>query len=103
MEMNWSYIAGFIDGEGHIVPKKTVPSGRIIIVNTDKRIMDMIAEFLYNNYITFSMCKRNTKEKPHHKDVYQMTISGKNAIRKILDNCNILDIEKLNKLKELVA
>ena len=42
--MNWSYLAGFIDGEGSIIIKP--PRIRLYISNTNREILEKIKEFV---------------------------------------------------------
>jgi hypothetical protein len=47
--MNWSYIAGFIDGEGWIGYTNNYP--RIVITQKNKIVLEKIKEFVGNGYI----------------------------------------------------
>lgn len=42
-EMNWSYIAGFFDGDGCITKEKI---WRIILTNTNKKVLESIRDFI---------------------------------------------------------
>ena len=64
------YVSGMIDSEGHVNRKKSY----IMIVNTNKRILDSCKHFLSSIGINSSISKR----KPSEKDVldsYRMYIS----------------------------
>ena len=78
MQMNWNYLAGFIDGEGclciRMSPSKTTLSGfrysaSLSIGNTNKRVLDLIQQFLKINEIKSNICimipdKRTSEPKP---------------------------------------
>jgi hypothetical protein len=82
--MNFSYIAGFIDGEGTIRFQRTGKYRRlqpmVSVTNTHKGILDEIASFL--GYGTVIFCKANN---PRSKDYYHLLITGTERLGHLLD------------------
>jgi hypothetical protein len=81
----WSYIAGFIDGEGCITltnPKKvnTRFVGEILIVNTNIFVLRWIKHRILGNL------NKRKKQSPNHKTAYCLKISKREDIIRILDN-----------------
>jgi hypothetical protein len=72
-----AYIAGIIDGEGH-VGIQSVKDGfylKIVISNSSKALIDWLLERLPNKYVQ----KREAGHSTNTKDIYNLHISGKDA------------------------
>jgi len=41
-KISWGYLGGIIDGEGYVASPYIRPSGSLIIVNTDKKLLEQI-------------------------------------------------------------
>lgn len=76
------YLAGIVDGEGHFyrpfVKKGNSEYGynqpRLVVVNTDKALIDWLAEN-FGGYV----CIRK-KQKAHHKQCWQWVVAGQRAV-----------------------
>lgn len=80
-----SYIAGFIDGEGCLTvsfskrPRNvTVFSARVVIVNTDKPIINWLLKKIGGS------CRKKQNPKAHHKMSYHVTLSAQHRVVKFL-------------------
>ncbi len=107
--MHKQYIAGFIDGEGHVGIIKMKPQEKyreksvryipkITIVNTNKRILEII-----QNKLGGSLCERK-QEKPHHKKTYSLQIYGNSLKRALpfLSKYLIIKKKQTECLKEMI-
>lgn len=50
--MDWSYVAGFFDGEGSIHKDKKSNSWTVQLTQKDREVLDQIREFLINHSIS---------------------------------------------------
>jgi len=101
MSMNkndWTYLAGFIDGEGNIGIDKYSKYGKAInyaikvaISNTNRPILNWIQDY-YGGYISTLKRKR-----PNYKECYQLTV------RHLRANRMLKDIEPYLKIKREIA
>ena len=81
-KMNWSYIAGFIDGEGSIVKRKY--GFAISIPQTNLEVLEEMKEFIgYGNIYKL------TKRKSHWKDAWTYMIQSQGGVYYVI--INILD------------
>jgi len=69
--MNWSYIAGFFDGEGSIVPiSSNGKSYRVSIAQSNKEVLELMAEFLdqygIHTWITYKQPTSLTRLPGYH-------------------------------------
>lgn len=85
--MTLDYVAGIVDGEGTISlhPYKTYYKGRgympyISVANTDRRLLDAMAEFFKELGVSSSFCTKPAR-KANHKVSYAISVRGAKAIR----------------------
>jgi len=91
--MNWSYIAGFFDGEGCISKNGTGhPCGSLSYVamlpqSESRRIaLDKIAEFLDTQKITYGFYKRKGKDRgPNFEQMYNIRVMKRESLMKFLE------------------
>lgn len=89
--MDWSYIAGFFDGEGSLNHKKNLY--RVCITQTDFDVLKAIQEFSLVGYVVVI-----TKRKSHWKDAWLYYIASQKDVYLFLKNIQ----DKLYVKKELV-
>ena len=103
--MDWSYIAGFFDGEGSIsVSKISKKQGKIrayqILVrfyNSDLDVLNKIKEFLGCGKIY-----QNNKKTDDRNILYELTISSKSQVQNILINLLKFSISKKEKINYIL-
>jgi len=100
--MNWSYIAGFIDGEGNIGLLHRRNTKRIEpylkLINSNREVLEEIRKF-----VGFGTVRLNNKGgfKPNWRDTYVLIFSRRDHIKTILMNC-INDLIVKRKQAELM-
>lgn len=75
--MNWSYIAGFFDGEGSIT--RVSKGVRISISQTNEPVLNDIKEFAGYGFVF-----KNRKRQPHWKDSWVYYIARQEEVYKFL-------------------
>ncbi len=84
--MNWSYFAGFMDGEGSIILKP--PRVRLYVANTNKQVLEEISNFLGCGKV-YDINMKNKSDKwskqygwtiANHKDVLRILKGLKNRL-----------------------
>jgi len=78
--MNWSYVAGFFDGEGNLHRLRNASTIHLRIDNTSKEVLLEIRKFLRCGTIS-----NRGRQKAHHKDRYRLTVSDHTEIARILE------------------
>lgn len=85
--MDWSYIAGFFDGEGCVsIGKNKRPVCTIAQTNGDHRVIEKIQEFLRSNAIPTSVVDY-VKRSPKHKPSKTLLITSSFAVEDFLSRC----------------
>jgi len=89
--MEWSYIAGFFDGEGNIHVNKLKRTVQIVcrMYSSEKPVLHKIKEFLGYGNIYYKV-----KESKNRSSVYELVISGKANVRSFLKSILNLTIVK---------
>jgi len=83
--MDWSYIAGFFDGEGSVI-KNYNQTGRpypyLSWSNTNKEVLDRVCEFLIDNNIRAKVNHWANGDVNNHgwKDKYWLTVYDKESV-----------------------
>lgn len=85
--MNWSYVAGFFDGEGTFSIKNGCV--RISIPQTNEKVLNNIRNFIKAG----NVCKVS-KRKPHWKDCWLYYITNQKDVYRFLMNIRIKTIVK---------
>ena len=91
--MDYSYLAGFFDGEGniHIIMSKTHISIQVRIYNAQREILESIKEFINMGHI---YQKKKTM-------IYELTIGCKEECKKFLENIYPYSVIKRNQIDYL--
>jgi len=93
--INWSYIAGFFDGEGTIYQDGKTGYWRLSILNTNKEILEEIKSFIKSGSVY-----TRKKSKKSKKPIYTFQISDQRFILKFAKNTLPFSIIKKERLKE---
>lgn len=88
--MNWGYIAGFFDGEGclHAINAGGSRTGRfrVTISQTQKEVLDEIAEFLCERFIdAYVLTHRAAARSPHKKQGWNLWITKQKSVAKFIE------------------
>lgn len=94
--MDWSYIAGFLDGEGSIA-KNGETDYRIAIPQTNEEVLQAIKSF----YGVGNICKV-TKRKEHWKDSWTYTVARQVDVLVFLKNVYPYLIVKKRSARKLI-
>jgi len=98
--MDWSYVSGFFDGEGNISVSKISRKGKVIsyqvlirFYNSDLNILNNIKGFL-----GYGKIYKNNKKTDDRNDLYELTISSKPQVQKVLTILSTYSISKKEKI-----
>ncbi len=98
--MDWSYISGFFDGEGNINIGKVSKNEKIIsyqvlirFYNSDLNVLTKIKDFLECGKIY-----KNNKKTEDRSDLYELTISSKLQVHRVLTALSAFCISKKEKI-----
>ena len=108
-EYKYGFLIGIIEGEGHIgIQKQKVGKGllgQVVIVNTDKNLIDVLDELLKSLNFKYTIRDHHTAkyvEKTGNKIAWRITITNQIDFLKILSNYKIENSVKRGKLETLV-
>ena len=73
--MNLDYVAGFMDGEGHICINKGTNNPLVSIPQTNEGVLQIVKELVGKGNV-YKVKKRESK----HKQMFQWVVSGLDAI-----------------------
>jgi len=96
-EMNWEYIAGFIDGEGcfTISTQNYYYHPRIRISQNTKKVLNIIKDFLKKNGIRSSIIRNANKQR--NNVYYNLDIMDRKSLLKM---CEFLEDKLIVKAKQ---
>lgn len=97
--MNWSYIAGFLDGEGSIRVEHKIPRVRIELFNTNREVIEEIHRFLGFGNVYHIPAKKRSKQK-QRKDQYWLSITHHEDVLFFLKKVTKFLIVKKKKAEE---
>lgn len=100
--MNWSYVAGFLDGEGSITSSASLRRPihyRVSIVNTHEETIKQLISFLDSEDIkSLTIIKR--RRNPKHKPCYVVDVNKISEMIKFLERVEPYCITKKEALKK---
>ena len=87
--MNWSYIAGFIDGDGNIGLMKRKNVKRIEpyvkLISSNKEALQKMSEYIGHGKVMIN--NKGGTSKPHWSTTHVIILHSREYIKKVLTNC----------------
>src|SRR5262245_51425826 len=78
--IDWSYIAGFFDGEGSLHRDISRSTIHLRMDNTSKEVLEKIQSFT-----GFGQISNRGRQKPHHKDRFRLTVCDHSKVLIMLE------------------
>ena len=109
-EYKYGFLVGIIEGEGCVSiqklgKKKHCISGQIVIVNTDKNLINIIDEILRSLNFKYSIRNHHTVDyikKTGNKEAWRIVITNRIDFEKLLPYYRIEGSIKKKKLEEII-
>lgn len=99
-----AWIAGMIDGEGHISMRRRRTIDRVVrIANTDLELISAVVDGLTDIGITSTVLEmKRTTDDPNRRTCWEVNIYGRQNFRLLYDLVPIQSSRKLDALREIV-
>jgi hypothetical protein len=99
--MNWEYISGFFDADGHITltaPKGKEKTTHVGFTNIDLNLLESIKYFIFSEIGVKGVISKRTSKKEHHSDCYNLVYRYDLAL-KVASKINSHHYKKKEKIK----
>ena len=103
--MNWEYISGFFDADGHITlcaTNKKEKTTHVGFTNIDIKLLEEVRDFILSEINVKGVISKRTSKKENHSDCYNL-VYRYDAALKVSEKLNSRHFKKKEKIKLVLS